>query len=73
MSRGLTDEPEPQAQEQDELDAVINELIKGQNKLHDRIIDLERRLDHMATSNLTQVEANAEIEAADRKFWKRGL
>jgi len=70
MARGLTDPiEEPQESSQDtELDAVINELIKGQNKLHDRLVDLERIIDHM---NIIPKEA--ESEAADRKFWKRGL
>lgn len=70
MARGLTDPiEEPQESSQDtELDAVINELIKGQNKLHDRLVDIERIIDHM---NIIPKEA--ESEAADRKFWKRGL
>lgn len=71
MSRGLTDDPMPEPQSQDdELTTIINELIKGQNKLHDRIIDLERKLDHVTIS---QSEATAEVEAADRKFWKKGI
>lgn len=74
MTRGLTDEPEPQETQGDpELDNIINELIKGQNKLHDRLIDLERKCDHCNCGQITQEEANAEVEAADRKFWKRGL
>lgn len=63
MSRGLTDEPiqpEPEDNEISEIQNVINELIKGQNKLHDRIIDLERKLDHMQ-------------EAPKPRPWKRGL
>lgn len=50
MSRGLTDpipEPEEEGIESNEVDAAIRELIIGQNKLHDRIIDLERELDHL--------------------------
>lgn len=70
MSRGLTDEPVQPQNQDPELDNIINELIKGQNKLHDRLVDLERKLDHIT---LSQSEATAEIEAADRKFWKRGL
>jgi hypothetical protein len=73
MSRGLTDEPElPEETNADsEMDNIINELIKGQNKLHDRLVDLERKYDYL--TNPTNQEASAEIEAADRKFWKRGL
>lgn len=68
MSRGLTDEPEPQQDPQDsELDTVIRELIKGQNMLHDRLVDLERRVDHMEANH------TPEHEAADRRRWKRGL
>jgi len=69
MSRGLTDEPMPEETQgqTDELDAIINELIKGQNKLHDRLVDLERLIDHM------NIQSQTENEAADRKFWKRGL
>jgi hypothetical protein len=80
MTRGLTDEPlpvEPEKNNDDEVTNIINELIKGQNKLHDRIIDLERQNDHKSCKckdkTLSQEEASAEVEAADRKFWKRGL
>lgn len=76
MSRGLTDEPEAQPQSQDnEMDAIINELIKGQNKLHDRLVDLERKADHACKcgKHNQSTEANSEQEAAERKFWKKGL
>ena len=82
MTRGLMDAPEPEQPDNsnEELDNIINELIKGQNKLHDRIIDLERKSDHATAGckdckckQITQEEATAEVEAADRKFWKRGL
>lgn len=70
MTRGLTDEPEPQSEPNDpELDNVINELIKGQNKLHDRLVDLERKADHKCKCDTH----HSENEAADRKFWKKGL
>jgi hypothetical protein len=59
--------PEETQGQTDELDAIINELIKGQNKLHDRLVDLERLIDHM------NIQSQTENEAADRKFWKRGL
>ena len=68
MSRGLTDEPTPEPEPQDnELDTIIRELVKGQNKLHDRLVDLERIVDHLQASHVP------EQEAADRKFWKKGL
>lgn len=52
MTRGIGDPaPEPEepagSEPNEELDQVINDLIKGQNKLHDRLIDLERKVDHM--------------------------
>jgi hypothetical protein len=65
MSRGLADEPvQPQAQDDDEVTNVINELIKGQNKLHDRLVDLERKLDHMLADSKSETKP---------KPWKRGL
>lgn len=71
MSRGLTDEPiEPQPSQDDELTDIINQLIKGQNKLHDRLVDLERKADHSCKCNKHN---ETESEAADRKFWKKGL
>lgn len=72
MARGLTDPIEEPAEEQDsnELDGVIRDLIKGQNKLHDRIIDIERTLDKMLAHNIERV--NHEV-SGERKFWKRGL
>lgn len=73
MSRGLTDEPisqEPEQSNDPELDKIITELIKGQNKLHDRLVDLERKADHGCKCGKHN---EAESEAADRKFWKRGL
>jgi hypothetical protein len=74
MARGLTDPIEEPAEEQDshELDGIINDLIKGQNKLHDRIIDLERQVDKMlADSTGTHTPTNE--ASGERKFWKRGL
>jgi hypothetical protein len=71
MARGLTDPIEEPAEEQDshELDGIINDLIKGQNKLHDRIIDIERTLDKMLADN---TQHTTEV-SGERKFWKRGL
>ena len=50
MARGLADLPEEPTNDQDlneEVQQLINDLILGQNKLHDRLIDLERKVDHM--------------------------
>lgn len=74
MSRGLTDEPPAPKQEDNDLEDAIRDLILGQNKLHDRLIDLERKFDHFTyLAAMSQEEAVAEIEAADRKFWNKGL
>ena len=72
MARGLTDPIEEPKDDEDsnELDGVINDLIKGQNKLHDRIIDIERTLDRMLAD--MNHERNTEV-SGERKFWKRGL
>lgn len=51
MTRGIGDPAplpaEDNNQPNEELDQIITDLIKGQNKLHDRLIDLERKVDHM--------------------------
>jgi hypothetical protein len=69
MARGLTDPVEPeQSQDQDaqaELDAVISNLIMAQNRLHDRLVQLERDMDHL--------KADATTKTADAKRWKRGI
>jgi energy-coupling factor transporter ATP-binding protein EcfA2 len=72
MARGLTDPIEEPTEDQDpnEIDTVIRELIKGQNKLHDRIIDIERTLDRMLAD--MNHERTTEV-SGERKFWKRGL
>lgn len=71
MARGLTDLPEePINNEQDtseELNQVISDLITGQNKLHDRLIDLERKLDHMLA------DANAKPHVDPKSKWRIGL
>ena len=70
MARGLTDLPEEPTTNQDdneELNQVISDLIMGQNKLHDRIIDLERKLDHLTAPR----EATSRSEA--RRFKVLGL
>lgn len=69
MSRGLTDEPlppEPEDDNQAEIDNIISELIKGQNKLHDRLVDLERQVDHLVAANQAPVNT-------PKQKWKRGL
>ncbi len=70
MSRGLTDLPEPEEQDDsessEEVQQIIRELILGQNKLHDRIIDLERKLDHMVAAANT-------AEEPQTKWWHKGL
>lgn len=51
MSRGLTDpipEPEQNPSHSEELDNVIRDIIIGQNKLHDRLVQLEREMDEFA-------------------------
>lgn len=67
MSRGLTDEPVQPEPQDNELDTIIRELVKGQNMLHDRLVDLEKRVDHLVR------DFGAENEAADRKWWQKGL
>lgn len=82
MSRGLTDpvlpEQDDEGQDLIEMNQAIDELYTSHNMLHDRLVRLERDVDHCACKTckckqITQEEANAEVEAADRKFWKRGL
>jgi len=67
MARGLTDLPEePQVEASDineQTQQIIHDLILGQNKLHDRLIDLERKLDHMLKAN----EANENGTSRHRK------
>jgi hypothetical protein len=66
MARGLTDPVEPEeTQEDNELDTVISNLIIAQNRLHDRLVNLEKELDHL--------KADATTKVADAKRWKRGL
>lgn len=68
MTRGIGDPaplPEEESQGPDEeTQQVIRELIMGQNKLHDRIIDLERKLDHML--------ADSQSKSQQTK-WRKGL
>ena len=71
MSRGLTDPiPEPEEQPQsDELDQVIRDIIIGQNKLHDRLVQLEREMDHMAYNFASKEDSSRPA----KKKWSMGL
>ena len=75
MALGLTDPIEEPKDDEDsnELDGVINDLIKGQNKLHDRIIDIERTLDRMLADSTYMPNTTTTEVSGERKFWKRGL
>lgn len=74
MSRGLTDEPPVAKQDDNEIENVIRDIIIGQNKLHDRLVALERQFDHFTyLATMAQEDATSEIEAADRKSWNKGL
>ncbi len=69
MTRGIGD-PAPLPEEEtsdinEETQQVIRDLIMGQNKLHDRIIDLERKLDHM-------IAPKEEAKSHPSK-WRKGL
>ncbi len=75
MSRGLTDLPEPeQTEDQDnaEIEQVIRDLIIGQNKLHDRLIDLERKLDHLNYEFAVRSLPDESVKP-EPKRWKLGL
>jgi hypothetical protein len=69
MARGLTDPIEPESTDaqdaQAELDTVISNLIMAQNRLHDRLVSLEKELDHL--------KADVTTATTDAKRWKRGL
>lgn len=77
MARSLTDpveqpkdpnEVEPTFKE--EVEQIIKSLIVGQNKLHDRLIDLERKLDHLTYDTQPEHEASAKVR---NKPWRNGL
>jgi hypothetical protein len=71
MSRGLTDPtPEEQPDDRNELDEVIREIIIGQNKLHDRLIQIERELDHLVQNWNDTKEATPK---SLKKKWNKGL
>lgn len=70
MSRGLTDAPEPEDNDDNDEQAAIRALIIGQNKLHDRLVDLERQLDHLVRSWEDTKEATPK---SLKKKWNKGL
>ena len=71
MSRGLTDSPEPEPESNDpELEQVIRDIIIGQNKLHDRLIQIERQVDHLVQDWESTKEATPK---SLKKKWNRGL
>ena len=61
MSRSITDpieeEPEEQkpTEQQPEMEEAMTKLILGYNKLYDRVINLERRLDEIAGPDYVKV------------------
>jgi hypothetical protein len=71
MSRGLTDPiPQEEPEDKNELDEVIREIIIGQNKLHDRLIQIERELDHLVQNWNDTKEATPK---SLKKKWNKGL
>ena len=71
MARGLTDPIEEEPESNDpELDKVIHDIIIGQNKLHDRLIQVERQLDHLVQS---WEETKAATPKVLKKKWNKGL
>lgn len=72
MSRGLTDPiPEPEEpSKSEEIDNVIREIIIGQNKLHDRLIQVERQVDHLVQAWNETKEATPK---SLKKKWNKGL
>lgn len=70
MARGLTDPIPQQPEENDnDIDNAIRELIIGQNKLHDRLIQIEREVDHLVHEWTKTKEATPE----PLKKWRKGL
>ena len=72
MSRGLTDlpeEPEQNKSQSEELDQVIRDIIVGQNKLHDRLVQLEREMDQMAYTFASKEDDSRPA----KKKWSMGL
>lgn len=68
MSRGLTDPIEPQPEDNyNEIESTIRDIILGQNKLHDRLVQLEKQVDHLV-SNWQSVPAPTKP-----KKWRKGI
>ena len=67
MSRGLTDPIEPEQQENsNEVESTIRDIIIGQNKLHDRLVQLEKQVDHLVSSWQAVPKPTA-------KKWRKGI
>lgn len=67
MSRGLTDPiPEPEQERPNEVDSVIRDIIMGQNKLHDRLVQLEKQVDHLVSSWQA-------VPKPTPKKWRKGI
>jgi hypothetical protein len=72
MSRGLTDlppEPEENKSQSEELDQVIRDIIVGQNKLHDRLVQMEREMDQFAYYLASKEDSSRPA----KKKWSLGL
>jgi hypothetical protein len=67
MSRGLTDPiPEPEEEKSNEIESVIRDIILGQNKLHDRLVQLEKQVDHL-------VDGWKAVPKPEPKKWRKGI
>ncbi len=68
MSRGLTDPPPPEesGDSGSDVENIIRDLILAQNRLHDRLVDLERKFDHL-------LDDSKKAKAKASKPWARGL
>jgi hypothetical protein len=62
----LTDPVEPESGDAgSDVENIIRDLILAQNALHDRLVDLERKFDHLVADS---------ADASRRsKIWSRGL
>ena len=67
MSRGLTDPIEPEPEDNsNEVESVIRDIIMGQNKLHDRLVQLEKQVDHLVSSWQS-------VPKPSKKKWRKGI
>lgn len=67
MSRGLTDPIEPEPEDNsNEVESVIRDIIMGQNKLHDRLVQLEKQVDHLVSSWQS-------VPKPPKKNWRKGI